>query len=79
VFLSASEMAELTGYKQPARQIRWLTTQRYRFEVGGDGLPKVARSFAEARLGAPIERKPAPRLDGLSYGKKTDKIAQLAT
>ncbi len=50
LFLSRDELQELTGYRQAAAQMRWLTDRGWRFEVGGDGRPKVARAEQERRM-----------------------------
>lgn len=62
MFLTADELRELTGYKRPSDQMRWLREQRWPFVVGGDGLPKVLRSAAEARLGGTAAALTEPRL-----------------
>lgn len=51
LLLNPSELRDLTGRKQPALQIRWLAANQWRFEVGGDGLPKVDREYYRARMG----------------------------
>jgi hypothetical protein len=78
MFLSSDDVQTLTGYKQPARQIRWLAAHAWRFEVGGDGCPKVLRSYAEGRMGAPSQRRRGPNLEGLSHGKAPHEVAALA-
>lgn len=50
-FLLRSEMVELTGYIQKARQIEQLSTQGIPMILGRDGHPKVLRSNIEQRLG----------------------------
>ncbi|MBI6948756.1 DUF4224 domain-containing protein [Pseudomonas koreensis] len=57
MFLTPEEVADLTGYKRPAAQIRWLTTERYGFAVGGDGHPKVLRQVVIGRMGGVQSRK----------------------
>jgi len=70
MFLSPDELTELTDYKHPAKQIRWLCEHGYRFDVGASGRPKVLRSEIERRLGRTEKTtgKP-PRLELL---KKTE-------
>lgn len=63
MFLSPTEIASLTGYKQPARQIRWLAACGWKFEVGADGLPKVLRAHADARMGMPAQAVEAPTVE----------------
>ena len=63
MFLTPDELAELTGYQQQSRQIRWLRDRRYPFDLGADGKPRVLRSYVERRLGdAPTKREPTLRL-----------------
>ncbi|MGY2277403.1 DUF4224 domain-containing protein [Pseudomonas monsensis] len=57
MFLTPEEVANLTGYKRPAAQIRWLTAERYGFAVGGDGHPKVLRQVVIGRMGGVQSRK----------------------
>jgi hypothetical protein len=59
MFLTPDELKSLTGYVRPSAQIRWLRTRGYRFEIGGDGLPKILRSAVLAKLGGSISE---PRL-----------------
>lgn len=78
MFLTPDEIASLTGYKQPARQIRWLAACGWKFEVGADGLPKVLRAYADARMGAAVAKRQGPRLEGL-HGKAAHKVADVVT
>lgn len=61
MFLTAKEVADLTGYLKPSAQIKWLDAERYGFAVGGDGQPKVLREVVVARLGG-IQSKKGPQL-----------------
>lgn len=64
MFLSRDELHELTDYKRPAEQIRWLTKRGYRFEVGASGRPKVLRATVETRLENHAKtRAKTPRFD----------------
>ena len=49
MFLSTDELQELTGYKKPALQRKWLTQNGYSFDVRGDGRPVVSVVHYEAR------------------------------
>lgn len=51
LLLTADEMQDLTGFKTPARQVQWLHTKGWRFEVNGNRRPIVARKYAEKMLG----------------------------
>lgn len=49
MFLTASDIEQLTGYRKPALQRRWLIEHGYRFDVRADGRPVVLVSQIEAR------------------------------
>ncbi len=69
MFLTAIEVQELTGYRKPTLQRRWLAANGYSFDVRGDGRPVVSRSHYESRHAPKGARRPsAPNfaaLDGL--------------
>lgn len=48
--MSTNELSSLTGRVQPAAQIRWLKASGWLFEIGGDGLPKVATAYFDRRM-----------------------------
>lgn len=48
--LTAAELAELTGYRSPAWQAKWLNAHGWKFEQGRDG-PKVLRAYRDQRMG----------------------------
>lgn len=50
MFLADQQIAELTGYKRPSAQRRWLIRNGYRFEVRGDGRPCVMVAEAERHM-----------------------------
>jgi hypothetical protein len=52
MFLTAEELRELTGYTYNSRQIHWLRSHNWKFEVTAQQRPKVARSYFDSRLGA---------------------------
>lgn len=54
LFLTSEEVGTLTGFKTPARQIEWLRTKGWRFEINGNRRPIVARKYAEKMLGCGI-------------------------
>lgn len=61
--LTAAELVELTGYKQPARMIAWLTARGWVFEPParrGDP-PRVDRAYYRARMFGEV--KPARRVE----------------
>jgi hypothetical protein len=61
MFLTAEEVAELTGYSKPGAQIKWLQAEKYGFAVDGYGKPKVLRQVVIGRLGG-IQSKKGPEL-----------------
>lgn len=54
IFLTSEEVGILTGFKTPARQVEWLRTKGWRFEINGNRRPIVARKYAEKMLGCGI-------------------------
>lgn len=67
LFLIASEVEVLTGFKTPAKQITWLAGKGWRFEQSGSGRPIVARKYAEKMLGCggDDEQRPRPNFGAL--------------
>jgi hypothetical protein len=53
MFLTESELRELTGYVYHCRQIEWLRRHNWKFEVTAQQRPKVARSYFDSRMGVP--------------------------
>lgn len=51
MLLTFDELVELTDYQIPAKQIQWLQSHGWNYEIGASGRPKVSRSYAESRLG----------------------------
>jgi len=47
LFLRREEVEELTGYRMPSRQIRWLREQGIPHWVAADGRPRVPRAAIE--------------------------------
>ncbi len=58
MFLSATELQELTGYKRPADQRRWLVSHGWSFEIRADGKNIVLIEEARNRL---LTRKSSSR------------------
>jgi hypothetical protein len=48
--ITKQDLADLTGRRQPAAQIRWLRTYGWVFEIGADGMPKVANAYFDRRM-----------------------------
>ncbi|GAB6386945.1 DUF4224 domain-containing protein [Stutzerimonas marianensis] len=67
MFLSNNDVEQLTGFKKPSAQARWLEQVGLPFFKGGDGKLKVLRLAVEQRLGvihaAQPKRKPQLRLE----------------
>lgn len=47
MFLTELEVADLTGYKQPSKQVAMLRRQGIPFHINAAGHPKVARAILE--------------------------------
>ena len=56
MFLTPSELAELTGRTRASAQVRWLAGNGLRFVLGADGRPRVLRAEVEGRL---LSKRPA--------------------
>jgi hypothetical protein len=54
IFLTCDEVGTLTGFKTPGRQVEWLRTKGWRFEVNGNRRPIVARKYTEKMLGCGV-------------------------
>lgn len=67
LFLSTDELETLTGFKTPVRQVEWLRTKGWRFEINGNRRPIVARKYAEKMLGCgvPEERGYRPNFSAM--------------
>ena len=51
LFLSHDELADLTGFKAPHCQARWLTRNRWRYVLTRRKEPRVARDHFNDRMG----------------------------
>lgn len=51
LFLSADELAELTGFKAPRFQARWLDKNRWHYAMARNAQPRVARAYFGERMG----------------------------
>ena len=67
MFLSKEELEQLTGYKKPTLQLRWLVDNNYRFDVRADGRPAVLREQVHQRQIKDVDMRmlPGPNLDAL--------------
>jgi hypothetical protein len=55
MFLTPEEVKELTGYQAAAWQAKWLKSNGFPFEIGGDKRLKVLRATVVSRLGGVVE------------------------
>jgi hypothetical protein len=68
LFLTAAELEELTGYKRPHEQKKWLDDRRWRFETNAAGVPRVARAYLERRLVGEIHTAEPPPVERHNFG-----------
>jgi hypothetical protein len=59
MFLTPDDLQQLTGYKKPALQRRWLVENGYSFDVRADGKPIVSRAYYESRHVPREARRPS--------------------
>lgn len=60
MFLTQSELAELTERKRKGEQIAWLKANGYLFAIGANGHARVLREHMQARLcGGSVATVPA--------------------
>ena len=57
MFLTWTEISELTGYKYKKLQIKWLLSRGYKFEVSANGSPKILKTYVEQILGGKLKYK----------------------
>ena len=67
MFLTPTELTELTGLKRGSAQARWLAQAGIRHVLAADGRPRVLRAEVERLLssGPPPRRDPELRLGAL--------------
>jgi hypothetical protein len=67
LFLEPEEVEILTGFRTPMRQVEWLRTKGWRFELNGNRKPIIARRYAEKMLGCgqDYEQRPRPNFGAL--------------
>jgi hypothetical protein len=54
MFLTQSELAELTERKRKAEQIAWLKANGYHYAIGANGHARVLREHLQARLAVSV-------------------------
>lgn len=57
MFLTRQDLTDLTGYKRASLVCKWLAENRFRFEVGADGWPRVLVAQLEERQLSGTQRK----------------------
>lgn len=60
MFLTQSELAELTERKRKGEQIAWLKANGYHYAIGANGHARVLREHLQARLCGGISMATAP-------------------
>lgn len=72
-YLSADELAELVDCKpnQRCKMAEWLKANKWRYEIGSSGLPRVARAYHDRKMGVTEEKQntkyaEAPNLDAFA-------------
>ena len=68
MFLTKQHVEDLTGFKRPSRQCRWLANHGYRFEVNAAGWPVVLSSVVEQKLGLAGHSERQPNFEVLHDG-----------
>jgi hypothetical protein len=61
MLLTRQELTELTGYKNPSAQKRWLQHEGFCFRVAADGRPRVLREAVIKELGGRSSEKRSTR------------------
>lgn len=51
IFLTGEELRQLTGFRAPHCQVRWLEKNRWRFALDRRNEPRVARDHFNERMG----------------------------
>jgi hypothetical protein len=59
MFLTAVELADLTGLRRPTAQYAWLRENGWPVERDARGRPRLLRAVVEARLGAVPQQRQA--------------------
>ena len=60
MFLTADEVADLTGLQRPRAQLSWLRANGWPVEEDAAGRPKLLRAVVEARMGAVARPQSGP-------------------
>jgi hypothetical protein len=71
MILPVTEVRRITGYKQPAAQLRWLRKHGWKFTVNGLGEPVVAVAEFNRRLVGGHIKHQEPDYGALNHGPTT--------
>lgn len=61
MFLTDTDVENLTGYKRPADQRRWLSDHGWIFEISRTGRPRVLADYVKNKMSG-VDSKRAPVL-----------------
>jgi hypothetical protein len=69
-YLSADELSDLVDCKpnQRCKMIAWLKENKWKYEVGASGLPRVARAYHDRKMGI-TDEKTSTKLSDEPYFK----------
>jgi len=68
MFLTTDQLAELTGFIRPSKQIEWLRREGFEFRIAADGHPRVLRDHVFRLMGVSdiaTKRKSSPDFTSL--------------
>jgi hypothetical protein len=67
MFLADEDLATLTGFARPSKQIEWLRREGFEFRVAADGHPRVLRDHVLRLMGVDVaaKRKTSPDFTSL--------------
>jgi hypothetical protein len=58
-FITPETLRDLTGYRRPGAQIKWLRDHGWRFEVNAAGHPRVAQAYFDRKM---VSREPTGKV-----------------
>jgi Domain of unknown function (DUF4224) len=66
LFLTPNELIELTGYRQPSKQVAYLRSAGIPFYANAHGAPNVARAVIEGSAVQPAKKTWSPNVLSIS-------------
>ena len=66
-WLPESDLERLTGYKQPSKQIAWLSANGYKFTVSGSGKPLV--DSEQFSVKSKVAKSKQPNFEAITHGQ----------